>query len=266
MNPKKKKPLSRILNLFLLLLLQACSVPSCGSLRVPVSDATPPGHEAWTQLLQKHVDEEGMVSYKGFQQDRKILKAYLSRLEENPPNPEKWSKEEQLAYWINLYNAFTIELVLEHYPVSSIKDIGSKIQIPFVNSPWDINFISIKGEKFDLNNIEHNIIREEFQEPRIHFALVCAAISCPKLQQEAYTAEKLDAQLSDQAKAFLANPSKNKFGRNEVVISNLFSWYEGDFTKNGSLIEFLNRYAPEKTAPDADVKYMDYNWSLNEQD
>lgn len=207
-----------------------------------------------------------MVSYTGFQQDRKILKAYLSKLEANPPDPEKWTREERLAYWINLYNAFTIDLVLEHYPVSSIKDIGSKIQIPFVNSPWDINLINIKGEKFDLNNIEHNIIREEFQEPRIHFALVCAAISCPKLRQEAYTAEKLDTQLSEQARTFLADPSKNKISRNEVVISNLFSWYKGDFTKNGGLIEFLNQYAPEKIAPDAEVNFMDYNWSLNGQD
>lgn len=252
--------------MLLLLLLQACSVPSCGSTRVPVSDLPPPEHTQWTQLLQKHVNEEGMVDYEKFRQDRKLLKAYLTSLENNPPNPDRWSKEEQLAYWINLYNAFTIELVLDHYPLGSIKDIGSKIQIPFINSPWDIKLINIKGKKFDLNNIEHNIIREEFDEPRIHFALVCAAVSCPKLRQEAYTAEKLDQQLTDQAKAFLANNTKNKISPGKIIISNLFKWYKGDFTKRGSLIEYLNLYAPVKILPGASVTYMDYNWALNEQD
>lgn len=248
----------------LLFSLQACSMPSCGSISLPVSDAGPPDHQAWTRLLQKHVNEEGMVDYKGFRADSSQLNNYLRTLESNPPNPEEWTEAEQLAYWINAYNAYTIDLVLEYYPVESIKDIGSAIQVPFINSPWDIKFINLKGKKFDLNNLEHNIIRQEFEEPRIHFALVCAAKSCPKLRREAYTAEKLDAQLSDQTRTFLADPAKNKLEKDKVQISQLFDWYQGDFTTDSSLIAFLNTYAPVRISPDADIEHIDYDWSLNE--
>ncbi len=249
----------------LLFSLQACSMPSCGSISLPASQASPPSHQAFTTLLQKYVDEQGMVDYKGLLQDREQLKAYLKTLENNPPNPQKWTEAEQLAYWINAYNAYTIHLILEYYPLESIKDIGSSIQLPFVNSPWDIKFINIKGKTFDLNNLEHNIIREEFNEPRIHFALVCAARSCPKLRQQAYTAAQLDAQLSQQAKDFLSNSSKNKISGQQVQLSPLFNWYQGDFTRQGSLIDFLNRYSPLTIQPDADISYLEYNWSLNEQ-
>lgn len=260
-----KRTLFRTFCSLLLFSLQACSMPSCGSMSLPASEAHPPSHLPWTLLLQKHVDEEGMVDYKGFQQDRQQLKAYLETLEKNPPNPEEWTEAEQLAYWINAYNAFTIDLVLEHYPLESIKDIGSSIQVPFVNSPWDIKLMNIKGKKFDLNNLEHNIIREEFEEPRIHFALVCAARSCPKLRREAYTAEQLDTQLSEQTRSFLADTAKNKIDKQQVQLSKLFDWYQGDFTRQGSLIDFLNGYAPAPIPPDADISYMEYDWSLNEQ-
>lgn len=239
-------------------------MPSCGSIALPASEASPPDHQSWTALLQKHVDEQGMVDYQGFLQDRPALQAYLISLQEQPPG-HNWSEAEQLVYWINAYNAFTIELVLEHYPVQSIKDIGSKVQLPFVNTPWDIDFIRLGGQTYNLNNIEHNIIREEFDEPRIHFALVCAAISCPKLRREAYTAEALHAQLSEQAREFLAKPEKNHISSTELTISKLFDWYQGDFTKHQSLIDFLNQYTDEAISPNAKITYMEYNWQLNEQ-
>lgn len=245
-------------------MLQACSIPSCGSIELPFSDAPPPDHQVWTQLLQKHVDGQGMVDYKGFAIDRQALQAYLQSLETQSPAPD-WSQEQQLAYWINAYNAYTIELVLEHYPVESIKDIGSRIQVPFVNTPWDIAFIHIGGREYHLNNIEHNIIREEFDEPRIHFALVCAANSCPKLRNEAYTAEALDQQLNEQARDFLQDPEKNRIAKDKIKISKLFDWYGGDFTKNSSLINFLNQYTLIQIASDAEVGAMEYNWNLNEQ-
>lgn len=260
-----KRRFTKSLFSLLLFSLQACSMPSCGSIPLPPSNANPPSHQAFTSLLQKHVDEQGMVDYKGFRQDREQLKAYLKTLENNPPNPQQWTEAEQLAYWINAYNAYTIDLVLEYYPLQSIKDIGAAIQLPFVNSPWDIKFIHIKGKKFDLNNLEHNIIREEFKEARIHFALVCAARSCPKLRREAYTAEKLDEQLSQQVKSFLADPAKNKINEQKVQLSALFNWYEGDFTKKGSLIDFLNRHVSLTIQPDADISYLKYDWRLNEQ-
>jgi hypothetical protein len=247
-----------------LFMLQACSVPSCGSIALPDSQASPPNHQPWTLLLQKHVDEKGLVDYKSFQQDRPALQAYLSSLEAQPPAPH-WTEAEQLAYWINAYNAFTIELVLEHYPLESIKDIGSRIQVPFVNTPWDIKFIKPGGREYHLNNIEHNIIREEFDEPRIHFALVCAAYSCPKLRREAYTSEKLDSQLNEQAREFLENPNKNQISRRALKISKLFDWYRDDFTRQGSLIDFLNQHTDVAIAPNASLSYMEYDWRLNEQ-
>ena len=141
--------------------------------------STPPSHEDWTALLSVHVSEAGFADYRGFQRDSIKLDQYLEKLSNHPPNQDKWSEEEQLAYWINAYNAYTVKLILMHYPVRSIKDIGSSIQIPFVNSPWDIKFIQIGDKKLDLNNIEHSILRKEFEEPRIHFAINCASFSCP---------------------------------------------------------------------------------------
>ena len=107
-------------------------------------------HDAWTVLLQKYVDNFGNVDYEGFQKDSTSLNAYLNQLTNNPPDEKTWSQPEQIAYWINVYNAFTIKLIIQHYPVESIKDIGSKIQIPFINSPWDIKFIEINNKKLDL--------------------------------------------------------------------------------------------------------------------
>jgi hypothetical protein len=169
-----------------------------------------------------------------------------------------------LAYWINAYNAFTIQLILRNYPLASIKDIAGNI--PFVNTAWDLSFINIEGHQYDLNDIEHGIIRPNFDEPRIHFALVCAALSCPSLRNEAYTAQKLNSQLDEQARTFFNNPSKNEISSNSIQVSKLLDWYEGDFTKNGnSLIDYVNKYTSTTIAPDAKVTYKDYNWSLNEQ-
>jgi hypothetical protein len=140
----------------------------------------------------------------------------------NPPDKKEWSESAQLAYWINVYNAFTIKLIIDHYPVESIKDIGSKIQVPFINSPWDIKLIEIEGKKYDLNNVEHSILRKDFEEPRIHFAIVCASFSCPKLRREAFTAEKLEEQLQEQAVDFINDPAKNSISKNKAEVSKIF--------------------------------------------
>jgi hypothetical protein len=244
----------------LLILLVICSPTVATN-----PDSMPTSHQLFDQLLKKYVNNEGLVNYVELKKDRPSLKAYLATLEKNAPN-EKWSKNEQLAYWINAYNAYTLDLILEYYPVESVKDIGSKIQIPFVNTAWDKKFINIAGETYDLNNIEHGIIRKCFDEPRIHFALVCAAMSCPRLRNEAYTAEKLELQLTQAAKDFLSDKSKNDFkNANEVNLSKIFSWFGGDFNNESSLIEYLNNYAPIKLNENADINYKDYDWVLNEQ-
>lgn len=223
-------------------------------------------HSTWDALLKKHVDDQGMVNYKGMMRDSTELKKYLNLLSKNHPNEKNWTKEERLAYWINAYNAFTVKLIINHYPVESIKDIGSSINIPFVSTPWDIKFIQIEGETYDLNNLEHGIIRKEFEEPRIHFALVCAAMSCPRLRNEAFTAEKLDAQLEAEATYFFNNPKKNKISADRVQLSKLLDWYWGDFKGTAkSRVEYVNRYSKTKANADAKVEYVDYSWKLNEQ-
>jgi len=236
--------------------LQSCKVKDYAS------DSKPIGHGMWDKLTKKHVTPEGYVDYKGFLEDSVQVKAYLALLSNHHPNDEFWSRDERLAYWINAYNAFTVKLIMDHYPVQSIKDI--KNGIPFVNTVWDIQFIDIEERTYDLNNIEHGIIRPKFEEPRIHFAVNCASVSCPRLRNEAYTAERLDEQLTDQTKSFLADESKNEISENRLELSKLFTWYGGDFTKDGqTVIGFVQKYSDQKISDDAEVEYIDYDWDLN---
>lgn len=221
-----------------------------------------PSHQQWDKLLKKHVNASGLVNYKGFKKDQDELNAYLKTLSDNAPQ-DNWSENDKKAFWINAYNANTVSLILQHYPVKSIKDIAGKIYK--INTPWDIQFITIGGKKYDLNNIEHGILRKKFDDARIHFALVCAAMSCPKLQRDAYTGEKINAQLEDAGKDFLNDPSKNRVGVDKAELSNYFSWYKGDFTKKGSLADFINKYSQTKMNDKTKISTIDYNWSLNEQ-
>ena len=262
-------PLLRSYPLLLgLALATACLTPTvapaaCRVALAPV--AAPVSHAAFDALLKKHVNSKGLVDYKGFKADEKAFNQYLDLLSKNPP-AASWSKPEQMAYWINAYNAFTIRLILNHYPLQSIKDIGSKIQIPFVTTPWAAKFFSIGGEKKSLDEIEHGTLRKQFNDPRIHFALVCASISCPRLRSEAYTADKLDRQLDEQGKDFLNNPAKNKVSKASAQLSKYFDWYKGDWNDNGqSVVKWVNKYASTKLHPDANISFLDYNWNLNEQ-
>lgn len=249
---------------FLTILLIVLSLNACGTLNPYQNGTKPVAHQQFTLLLNQYVDDKGLVNYAGFLQDREALGEYLKLLSSHVPN-DTWPEKEQLAYWINLYNAYTIELILSHYPVKSIKDIGAQLQVPFVNSPWDIKFIELAGTRYDLNNIEHNILRKKWEEPRIHFAINCASISCPKLRREAYEAETLEEQLEDQAKAFINDGVRNVVSHDEANLSRIFDWFGGDFAKNGELIEFINQYAKEKVSSGARITYREYDWSLNEQ-
>ena len=242
---------------FIILLFVGCSPET------KVFAQAPPSHALWDSLLKKYVDEDGMVAYAAVQQDSSALNTYLDLLSEKHPNAG-WTQEEELAYWVNAYNAFTWRLIIRNYPLESIKDI-TLVNIPFVHSPWDIKFIYIEGEVYDLNNIEHSIIRDKFDVPEIHFALVCAAYSCPRLRTEAYVVDKLYDQLADQAQDFIRSASKNQVQGDPVRLSKIFLWYRGDFTKNSSLLEFVGRYAPNPIPSNADVEYMDYDWRLNDQ-
>ena len=226
--------------------------------------SNPVDHSAWDALLKKHVNEKGLVDYKGMIADSLALNKYLDMLSVNVPDKDVWTDAAQLTYWINAYNAFTVKLIIKNYPVKSIKDIAGGI--PFVNTPWDVKFIEIGDETYDLNNIEHGIIRKQFDEERIHFALVCAAISCPPLRNEAYTADRLNDQLNDQARTFFNDSSKNKIAQDKASISPILKWYGGDFKdKAPSLREYVNQYSKVQINQGVDVGFTDYDWSLNEQ-
>jgi hypothetical protein len=242
------------------LITSACTSPSIAS---GTGDLI--SHKMWDDLLKKHVAANGEVDYKGFQKDEVVLGSYLKLLSDNAPNETTWSQNEQIAYWINVYNAFTVKLVLQHYPLESIRDLGSKIQIPFVNTAWDIKFIKIGGAEFDLNNIEHGILRAKFDEPRVHFALNCASYSCPILRNEAYTAAALDSQLQEQARLFINDATKNKISAQAPQLSSIFDWYGGDFKKKSTLIEYLNKYSKVKIVADTKMSFLDYDWSLNDK-
>lgn len=218
-------------------------------------------HEQWTALLKTHVSSTGNVDYKGIKAHEADLDAYLTVLSNNHPTAA-WDKNDQLAFWINAYNAFTVKLIVKNYPVVSIKDLGGSIYK--VNTPWDEKFIHIGDEIYDLNNIEHGIIRKDFADPRIHFAVNCASISCPPLRNEAYVGSKLNAQLDDQAGTFINDVTKNKITKNKAQLSKIFTWFKGDFTANGlSVIEFINQYSTVKIDAKTKITYFDYDWNLN---
>jgi hypothetical protein len=230
-----------------------------------MSQGAAPTHEAFTSLLKKHVSVNGQVNYKGFMKDSVALNQYLKVLSSSTPNSRTWSKQEQMAFWINAYNAFTIKLILKHYPVKSIKDIGSKIQIPFVNTPWDIKFITIGSEKLDLNNIEHEKLRKAFGDPRVHMVLVCASKSCPVLLNEAFNSSQLENQLDRQTRVFLTDSFRNKVAPESLQISQIFNWYKMDFTQNGNSVQtFISTYSGIKVKSGAKITYLEYDWDLNE--
>ncbi len=225
-------------------------------------DSSPVNHELFDELLSKHVSANGVVNYKGFIADSVLFNQYVHLLENNHPT-RKWADNERLAFWINAYNAFTIRLIIRNYPVTSIKDLGGFIYK--VNTSWDIKFINICDEIYDINNIEHQKIRDQFKEPRIHFAVNCASVSCPKILNEAFTAERIDEQLDKVAREFINNIKKNKISSEKAEISKIFNWYSGDFKVGGkSVTDFINQYADVKITESTKISYMDYDWRLNE--
>ncbi len=250
-------PILFMVSVFAILCFTQCGVSKIQSSSRPVS------HVIWDSLLQQYVTTSGDVNYNGFIQDSTKFNQYLNLLGNNHPNDQNWSRDERLAYWINAYNAYTVKIIVDHYPVDGIKDI--KRGIPFVNTVWDIKFINIEDQTYDLNNIEHGIIRKRFEEPRIHFAVNCASVSCPRLRNEAYTAEKLEKQLTDQARYFLRNPVKNRLSNDQLQLSKIFKWFSGDFKDGGfkGVRDFVQQYGPAHSQ-DADIKYLDYDWRLND--
>lgn len=224
----------------------------------PVSTENPgtppaPSHETWDQLLQQYVSAAGKVNYAGFKKDKARLESYLDVLQKHPPQ-ESWSRSEKMAYWINAYNAFTIKLIVDNYPISSIMKLDG-------GKTWDVKRISIGGKNYSLNNIENDILRSQFKDARIHFAVNCAAKSCPPLLNRAWTAANLESNFEKQARAFINNANFNKISAKEVEVSKIFEWYAADF---GNLIAYLNKYSNTKINTNAKIKFREYDWNLNE--
>jgi len=211
-------------------------------------------HDKWDQMLRKYVSASGKVDYKGFKSELANFNAYLELLSNNPPQ-DSWSKNKIQAYWINAYNAFTVKTILDNYPLKSITDL---------DKPWDKAFIKIANNTYSLNDIEHKILRAKYFDSRIHFAVNCASFSCPKLLNRAFTEDNVSAQMQALAVAYINDPRHNKISPDKAELSQLFEWYKEDFTKTGSLIEYINKYAKTKLDADAKISFMQYNWSLNE--
>lgn len=216
-------------------------------------NAQPLDYSLWTEILQKYVSDNGAVNYKYLKNNKSAFESYLKLLSASAPN-EDCSVDIKKAYWINVYNAFTVQLIIENYPLKSIKDL---------RRPWDQSFIEIGGEKITLNTIEHKILRP-MGDPRIHFAIVCASQSCPKLLNHAYEPSTLEDQLKNVTTVFINDPLKNNINKSSVKISKIFKWFKTDFPKREAFIAFLNSYSNIKILAQADVDYLNYNWDLNE--
>jgi len=218
-------------------------------------------HSLFGELLAKYV-KHGMVDYEGFKDEEAKLDQYLKVLENT--DTKALSRDEQFAFYVNAYNAWTIKLILGGYPgVKSIKDLGSLFK-----SPWKKKICRIDGGIITLDDIEHKILRPRFQDPRVHFAINCASRSCPTLIAEPYEGSKLDEQLDSSVRAFLNNPERNYLEGNRLYVSKIFKWFADDF--NNDVVGFFLKYAQgafkEKLAANRDkikVKHLHYDWSLN---
>jgi hypothetical protein len=212
-------------------------------------------------------NQGGLVDYAGLKAAPRELKSYLDQLGSvSKADFQKWNLSQQIAFLINLYNASALKLVVDNYPVSSIKTIGG------AKGPGEQPVAKLFGGKVTLNKIEHDMLRANYPEPRIHFALSCAALGCPALRGEPYTADKLDAQLAEQARIFLSNPSKNRVDLQQqtLFLSPIFKWYAGDFQRNSNSVQrYVSQFFPrpvqeELRKGEFKIEYTEYNWGLND--
>jgi len=210
----------------------------------------------FNDLLQEHVTADGFVDYTSFNKEK--LERYLSYLERTSPEVT-WSENKQKAFWINAYNAYTIKKILEYDPLISIVDIKENNQ-----TAWKIPFAKVGGKTYTLDYIEHEILRKNLFDPRIHVGVNCASNSCPKLGNVAFTEENVEATLEKLMEAFINDSTKNKITENKIQISSIFDWFEEDFIKNGTTVAaYLNTYSKTTINKKIAIHYLKYDWSLN---
>ena len=210
-------------------------------------------HSLWTTSLKEYVDEDGRVNYAQWKKDPSRLVDYITSLEENPP-AEYWSKNDSLAYFINAYNAVTVKLILDHYPLKSIRKLVT---------PWRFKLFELNGKKISLNHIEHQILRK-MGDPRIHFAINCASASCPKLFNTAFYAHTMEQQLAKATTLFINDPSRNQLTKNTLSISRIFQWFASDFGSRQERHAFIRKYAQQTIDKEAKIRFLNYDWRLNE--
>lgn len=215
--------------------------------------------ETYDALLKKYVNEAGNVNYKGLKTEEGKLDAYLTYLANTNPS-KSWSAAKVKAFWSNAYNAYTLKLILENYPLKSIMKVRKKGK-----DAWNIPFAKVGGKTYTLNYIEHEILRKNYKDPKIHVAVNCASGSCPQLANFAFTEANYEAETEKLMKKFINDPKRNELTEKKVKISKLFSWYKGDFTRDSKLIEFINKYSDIKINKKVKVRFLEYDWSLNEQ-
>jgi hypothetical protein len=243
------------------------------TLAVPLACATAAAdgfdHSLFDALLRRHVTG-GCVDYDAFARAPEFPR-YLEQLA--AADPEKLEEKDRLAFWIDAYNAYTIELLNRHHERQSIRNINKTLGLLKAKGPWQEKIVRAGGALYTLDEVEHDIIRKRFHEPRIHFALVCAAASCPPLRSEAYTGARLEAQLTDQARVFLlGQPAKNRVdaAAGVVYLSPIFGWYKDDFGGDDATVgRFIAAYHPEgpekRLLLSGHFKVLEtpYDWSLN---
>ncbi len=225
-------------------------------------------HATFDGVLKQHVKNE-KVDYAALQKNPAALNTYLDTLAAVPESSYKsWEKDQQMAYLINLYNAATLKLVIDHYPVNSIRDIAKS-----KGGPWKQKVVRLFGNNQNLDYIEHVLLRPKFKDPRVHFAVNCASIGCPALRAGAFQADKLSSQLDEQGRVFLRDTSKNRLDvkSKTLHLSAIFDWFKADFTgKSGSVEKFVAPYLSESDAKivlggGLKMSSIDYDWSLNKQ-
>jgi len=226
----------------------------------PARSAKSFDHGLYGLLLSKYVKGD-VVDYRGLKDEEERLDRYLKMLDET--NPDALARNEQFALYINAYNAYTLKLILENYPVDSIKDIGG-----WFSGPWKIRFCKIGGKRLTLDEIEHDILRPRFKDPRVHFGINCASKGCPPLIAEPYEGSTLDQQLDTSTRGFLNNPQRNRLERNTLYVSKIFKWFADDF--KGDVVGFFLKHAEgdlkarlSRAKGNIRIEYIDYDWGLN---
>ncbi len=279
------------LTMILAVAIDSClSVDRSGFLKPPLAFGAGFSYDGYAKTLSAHVDGQGIVNYTGLKAYRKGLDAFVSSLATLDPELfGKWSDKEKIAFWINAYNALTLRVIIDNYPIKA--SFFSALRFPQnsirqIKGVWDEIQFPVMGRNMTLDNIEHDTLRSQFDEPRIHVALVCAALGCPPLRNEPYISAKLESQLDDQARRFFKDPDKFRVDREEgqVYLSSIFTWFGGDFVKayvsgtgfggkgetERAVLNFASKYLDrdEKSYLEKggySISYLPYDRSLNEK-